>query len=721
LGLAGCKNLEWSIFGADRANPAAPRQVIDAALDGVDLIGLLVPDRNDQAELSRRVRERTGERRSPVSGIVSGRVSGAMTGGVDGRVTTDWSNNVKVEVSGSVPGSGQGQIVGIIRRDGAGANKTDMVDGYFTALVTLSASFVGAPKSSQASGALPAPFGADLDPRNPGAPMFASGEWPGVAYQQVSEAFVAAEITGGVIGQFAGIIKRKADGSVEGMLTGSLFSEPTRASVISGVTPEDMRARHELAVAYEIFERRVREAPPAIPGMSIEMYQIKRRDDIQDEILRASEQRCAIYKTYLTRTQSGVGFFGGALTTILGGLGAIFTPASTARALSGAAGITSGVTAEFEEAFFRSLTMETIVEGIEERRSSIYNEIIRRRSGVSDQTERRELSERPGQANLPSIPAVPNQAGAPPGSGAADRPGAQAPRPLSLAQYSIERAIHDAIRYHQTCSMIEGIRAAGDAVRNIRHPGPELVKHAVNQAGAIRQALNDAVAGTTSSAAVTAAEVRQIRGISNVPIAVPLEEIERSPLIALADAEREAAQLDADLQVLAAATRASVAEAKRRAPQTDTSLTTSLENIETGVTNLIGAFRGLVTEYSRKIQTLRGKATTKPNDGDSLTDKLAKARSNLEAASRESESVRAQKRAEYDLIVNQVRDDLGEPARRNRDLLVEATERTRVALAQVRDGAGGTSQSITSMKSVLEGVEKYIGADNQNGIRKKLE
>lgn len=58
----------------------------------------------------------------------------------------------------------------------------------------------------------------------------------------------------------------------------------------------------------------------------------------------------------------------GGLTTVLGGLGAIFTPAATARALAGAAGITSGLRGDFNAAFFYQQTVGALAKAIRARR-----------------------------------------------------------------------------------------------------------------------------------------------------------------------------------------------------------------------------------------------------------------------------------------------------------------------------------------------------------------
>lgn len=133
------------------------------------------------------------------------------------------------------------------------------------------------------------------------------------------------------------------------------------------------------------------------------------RNEIQGEILRASNQRCRVYETYLRRLQSNTNFLMGSATTTLGILGGVFTAADTARALAASAGITSGVNAEFQESFFSSVFVPVILDGIKVRRNGIYTEIFDNRG-------------------------------------------------KSLEEYPLQDAISDAVRYTAACSVAEGLK-----------------------------------------------------------------------------------------------------------------------------------------------------------------------------------------------------------------------------------------------------------------------
>lgn len=65
------------------------------------------------------------------------------------------------------------------------------------------------------------------------------------------------------------------------------------------------------------------------------------RNDLMDHLIRSSNNICEAHKAGITSTASAANFGLTEVSTILSGLGAILTPASTVRALSGAAAITN--------------------------------------------------------------------------------------------------------------------------------------------------------------------------------------------------------------------------------------------------------------------------------------------------------------------------------------------------------------------------------------------
>nr|VFK61654.1 MAG: hypothetical protein BECKTUN1418F_GA0071002_12652 [Candidatus Kentron sp. TUN]VFK64555.1 MAG: hypothetical protein BECKTUN1418D_GA0071000_12712 [Candidatus Kentron sp. TUN]VFK70453.1 MAG: hypothetical protein BECKTUN1418E_GA0071001_12672 [Candidatus Kentron sp. TUN] len=175
----------------------------------------------------------------------------------------------------------------------------------------------------------------------------------------------------------------------------------------------DKEIRKEFQKAYEVFDK-----------YDKPKY---RRNRIQDQIIGASEQRCNLFKAYIKRMDSTNKVFTGSMATLLGGLGAIFTPANTARALSGSASIFSGIGAEFKQGFFSDVATHVLVPGIEAKRKKIRDEIDEKR-----------------QEN-------------------------------DLETYTVERAIADAVRFHGACSIDVGLQAASEALKEAENPGKPTV------------------------------------------------------------------------------------------------------------------------------------------------------------------------------------------------------------------------------------------------------
>jgi hypothetical protein len=151
-------------------------------------------------------------------------------------------------------------------------------------------------------------------------------------------------------------------------------------------------------------------------------FKMQRRDTLQDRLLVASQNRCNFYEEYLKRFQGDSSSFFGAMTTILGGAGAIATNATGARTLAGLASIFSGVGAEMQKDLFANLASTVIVPGIEKRRHEILQEIVNKRCLPTD-------------------------------------------------RYTIGLALMDAIRFHGACSMDVGVAEAGAAVNTVATPG----------------------------------------------------------------------------------------------------------------------------------------------------------------------------------------------------------------------------------------------------------
>ena len=174
--------------------------------------------------------------------------------------------------------------------------------------------------------------------------------------------------------------------------------------------------------------------------------QKRRRNQIQDSIIMASNQRCNLYFTYMQRIDSETGFYLGSLATLLGGLGSIFTDADVARTLAGAAGITSGINAHRDLEYFRNLTVNVITEGINKRRGNQFSEMQERWND-------------------------------------------------ELQEYTVEAAIADAIQYHGSCSILAGLEEASDELS--RPDRFEQLESDINEINRINTLIRDAEQGGT--------------------------------------------------------------------------------------------------------------------------------------------------------------------------------------------------------------------------------
>jgi hypothetical protein len=102
------------------------------------------------------------------------------------------------------------------------------------------------------------------------------------------------------------------------------------------------------------------------------------RNDVVGWLIQASDERCGLYLETLNETDRETSVFFTGLATILGGLGAIFTPASTVRALSGAAGISAGVGSSWSNSAFLAQSQQAIAKAIRLRRATIRDEVRNR-------------------------------------------------------------------------------------------------------------------------------------------------------------------------------------------------------------------------------------------------------------------------------------------------------------------------------------------------------
>lgn len=147
------------------------------------------------------------------------------------------------------------------------------------------------------------------------------------------------------------------------------------------------------------------------------------RDAVQDRILGVATSRCNIFKTYLRRQQADANFWLGSLTTASGVLGAVLQGARASRNLAGAAGLFSGLQAEYNSNYYSNLAAHVIVQGIETHQARLLSQIVEGR------------------------------------------------RSRDVHAYGMEAAIKDAIHFDGTCSTVVGLLEAAEAIKEVVNPG----------------------------------------------------------------------------------------------------------------------------------------------------------------------------------------------------------------------------------------------------------
>lgn len=139
------------------------------------------------------------------------------------------------------------------------------------------------------------------------------------------------------------------------------------------------------------------------------------RNEVQDRLIAASNQKCGAYFRVLTSSKAQTRMGWGGLAIFLSGAASVVTPVSAARALAAGSTFSNGLLSLYDDAYFSSMTISIISTGITKRREEVLAAIQIQRRG-------------------------------------------------SLVEYSVNRAIADALAYHSACNMVTGLEAAAAAV-----------------------------------------------------------------------------------------------------------------------------------------------------------------------------------------------------------------------------------------------------------------
>lgn len=142
-----------------------------------------------------------------------------------------------------------------------------------------------------------------------------------------------------------------------------------------------------------------------------------RRNDLQDRLIAASNQRCGAYLRTLTSSKSQTQMGWGGLATLLSGAASVTTPASTAKVLAAGSTVSNAFLSLYNESYFSNLTLTVISAGISKQRKEVLDNITAHRNE-------------------------------------------------DLTKYPVNRAIADALTYHSACNVISGLEAAALATKS---------------------------------------------------------------------------------------------------------------------------------------------------------------------------------------------------------------------------------------------------------------
>lgn len=136
----------------------------------------------------------------------------------------------------------------------------------------------------------------------------------------------------------------------------------------------------------------------------------RRRNRVQDRLLNASVVNCRAYLRDLHKFQGDTNFFSRALSLVLDAAGTVASSGAS-QILSASAAASLGVGTTLNDAYLGGATLSIIENGITQRRAEILARII-------------------------------------------------AAQTLDIGQYTVERAVFDALEYHEGCTVLAGIKQA---------------------------------------------------------------------------------------------------------------------------------------------------------------------------------------------------------------------------------------------------------------------
>lgn len=173
------------------------------------------------------------------------------------------------------------------------------------------------------------------------------------------------------------------------------------------------------------------------------------RNNLQDRIIAASNQRCGAYLRTLVASKAQTQVVWGDLSALLTGAAAVTTPVSTAKALAAAGAFATYANSNYNDAYFSNLTTSVIAAGISRHRQLLLERI-------------------------------------------------NADRQQDLQTYPVNRAIADALTYHSACNIVSGLETAAAATKSAS--AESIAGRALSPAGAASAPVPHAPASAASQA-----------------------------------------------------------------------------------------------------------------------------------------------------------------------------------------------------------------------------
>lgn len=215
----------------------------------------------------------------------------------------------------------------------------------------------------------------------------------------------------------------------------SLTTEQSRSALMTASKSEDQQIAEAIASFYSVWDPDKKQSDQTLALL---------RNEIQDQIIAASNQRCHQWKLFFANSAENFSFAATTAGTVTSAMGTALTRTGAKSIASAATSIFTGANSNFSDAYLQTKTISVIFQGIDTRRQNILNNIVTLRFHA-------------GQNGAEGAPAP-------------------------LTEYSLSRAIADALEYHAACSVQSGLQQASEAMAQAPSaPAPQVTPPPTDQ------------------------------------------------------------------------------------------------------------------------------------------------------------------------------------------------------------------------------------------------